>query len=79
MDEDTTETLRQHNIELDQIIADVMPDDWEGHARIAIRESDEIPKSLEEKAILKAARLAEDKGVAPTRVATKLIDKVADQ
>lgn len=76
---DTTDVLRQHRIALDRDMAGVMPDSWEGHARIAIRESDEVPESIEEQAIEKALSLANEKDYAPEKVANKLISHIADK
>jgi len=73
MAEETTNPLRSYNLDLDNICAGVMPDSWEGHARIAIRESEHIPESIEEKAIGKALKLSDDKGTTPKREALQLI------
>lgn len=74
-----TETLRQHRIDLDKISAQVMPESWEGHARLLIRESDAIAPSVEQSAIRKVAKLAEDKsGITPEKVARALIQKVEE-
>lgn len=44
---------------LDRGIRDVMPESWEGHARIVARESDAVPESKVNAVVEKAANIAE--------------------
>jgi hypothetical protein len=78
MEGDST-TLREMKHEMDESIAVVMPDSWEGHARIAIRESDDIPTSIEQSAIKRAVELADKKNAQPERVANKLISTLVEK
>jgi hypothetical protein len=78
MEGNSTNSLRSYKNDLDNICKSVMPDSWEGHARLAIRESEDVPESIEDKAIEKANRLADEKGVAPERVANKIIGHIAE-
>lgn len=76
------EILRQHRQKLDDVTADVMPDNWEGHARLAIHQSDDLSVSEKEKAIEAVENLAEKKPqhfdkFGAERVANKVIEKLA--
>jgi hypothetical protein len=74
-----SDILRQHRIALDRGIKDVMPDSWEGHARLAIRQSEDVPESIEDKVIVKANKIAYKKGVSPERAANALISKLVEK
>jgi len=71
--------MRSYKNDLDNICASVMPDSWEGHARIAIRENEDVPESIEDSAIEKANSIAEKKGVTPERAANALIGQILDK
>lgn len=58
--EEETDILRQHRVALDRTAKQVLPDSWEGHGRLAIRDSD-LPKELEPKAITVLNNLADKK------------------
>ena len=81
MEEDSTNgfDMRQYKHEGDKMMEGVMPSSWEGHARIAIRDSDDVPESIEEKAIGKALNLSEKKGTTPKRAAKGLIKALAEK
>ena len=42
--------VRDAALQMDKGMAAVMPSHWEGHARIAIRNSDDVPEFIEETA-----------------------------
>ena len=73
MEGNSTNLVRDAAYEMDKAMAGVMPASWEGHARIALYESDDVPESIEEKALGKALGLSEKKGVSPKRAAAGLI------
>lgn len=77
--EGTTNLLRQHKRDLDRGISDVMPDGSAPHARLAIRESDAVPESMEDEVIERALELAEEKDYTPEKVANSLIKHIADK
>ena len=79
MEGNSTNSLRSYKNDLDNICEGVMPDSWEGHARLAIRESEDVPESIEDKAIAKANKIADKKGVSPERAANALISKLAEK
>lgn len=79
MEADSTNRMRSYKNDLDKIAADVMPRSWEGHARIVIRESDDVPQSVEEKAIDKALALADKKSKSPKSAARGLIRALKEQ
>jgi hypothetical protein len=59
---DTTNILRQHNKALDRGMAGVMPDHWEGHGRLLIRDDEnDLSPEQEEKAIEHLENLARKK------------------
>jgi len=78
MERGSTNAVRESAQKMDKSLAGVMPDYWEGHARIAIRESEHVPLSIEEDLIEKVNKLADEKGVTPERVAKKIISHIAD-
>lgn len=71
--------MEQYKNNLDDSISGVMPDSWKGHARLCIRESEAVPDSIESKAIDKANKIADKKGVSPERAANALISKIAEK
>lgn len=75
MAEETT-LLRQHNKALDRGLKGVMPDTWEGHGRLTIRESDVIDSDMEPAAIEKMDNLVDKKGYTPEKAANALIRAV---
>ena len=75
----TTDLVRDAALEMDEMMAGVMPSSWEGHARIAIRNSEDVPASIEEKAIGKALNLSEKKGTTPKRAAKGLIKALEEK
>jgi hypothetical protein len=80
MEAETTKgwNVAQYNYKLDKGLTNVMPDHWEGHARVAIWESD-VPEKIAEKATRKAIALADDKGVTPESAAKSLIKSIEKQ
>lgn len=80
MEAETTEgwSLAQYNYELDKGLTNVMPDHWEGHARVAIWESD-VPEKIADKATQKALMLADDNGVTPETAARSLIKSIENK
>ena len=64
---------------MDKQLARIMPDSWEGHARLLIRNSDIVTESVEEKAISKVTTIAEKKGVSPKRAAKMVINAIEDK
>ena len=79
MEGNSTNTLRSYKNKLDNNLTGVMPDSWEGHARIAIRESDVVPAEKEESIIEKANKVANKKDVKPERAANAFIKKLAER
>lgn len=81
MEEDTTDSfdMAEYEYNLDKGAASVMPDDWHGHARVAIWDSEEVPRSMAEKATNKAIKIADKKGVKPERAANSLISKISEK
>jgi hypothetical protein len=79
MEGDSSSLVRSTALEMDKALSSVMPSSWEGHARIAIRNSDSVPESIEEKTIEKANNIADKKGVSPERAANSLIKHIADK
>jgi len=78
MEEETT-IAEEAAYEMDKGIAAVMPPSWEGHARISIKESENIPAKIEDKAIAKVRNLSEEKNASPQTVAKKLISHFAEE
>ncbi len=76
MERDSSEKLSEYKNSLDRVRANVMPDKWEGHGRIAIRESEAVPASVEETAIEKMNKLVNKKGKSPEKAANDLIRAV---
>lgn len=79
MEADSTNIVEEAALEMDEMLADVMPRSWEGHARIAIHNSDDVPASVEEKAIAKALKLADKNGKSPKSAARGLIRALKEQ
>jgi hypothetical protein len=78
----TTETLRDYKKNLDSICAGVMPDSWEGHGRLAVRESESLSGEKEAQAIQKLAEVSEKKPhlfekYGAEKVANKVIERLA--
>jgi hypothetical protein len=69
----TEETLSDYKQKLDENLATVMPRSWDGHARLAIRQSDDVPASIREHAVEKAVTLAHTKDKTPEKAANDLI------
>lgn len=75
MAEETT-TVRSTVINMDEQLSNVMPDSWEGFARLEIRKSEVVPQKNEEKAIEKSLEIAENVGVTPQKAAQNLVEKL---
>lgn len=71
--------MRSHKTDLDTGIAGVMPQSWDGHGRLAIRESEHVPMSVEQKAIEKAVELSEKKDITTERAAEAIIKQFAER
>jgi len=73
-DADTTFDMRSYKLEMDKLTrqGDVMPDTWNGHARIIARESD-LPDTIAERATRKSIQLADKKGVTPETAAKRMV------
>lgn len=80
MEADTTEgwSAAQYKYEIDKGMAQVMPDYWDGHARVTIWESD-VPDNIAEKATQKAITLANENEVTPETAAKSLINNIKDK
>ena len=72
-------TLREAKTEMDEGLRRVMPDSWEGHGRLAIRASDAVPRSIEDRAIARMTDLSAEKDATPERIANLLIDKISEK
>ncbi len=64
---------------LDNGISDVMPESWQGHARLLIRETDRVPEQIENKTIAKSLAIADRKGVPPKKAAEHLARHIAQK
>lgn len=79
MEADSTNIVREAAADMDEMLADVMPCSWEGHARIAIYNSNDVPARIEEKAVAKAIKLADKNGESPKSAARGLIRALKEQ
>jgi uncharacterized protein YdbL (DUF1318 family) len=79
-DADTTFDMRSHKLDLDENAAqgDVMPDTWNGHARIIVRDSD-LPDTVADRAIRKSIQLADKKGVTPETAAKRMVKVLSEK
>lgn len=66
--------------EMDQMIADVMPEDWPGHARIAaFNQSEDLSAQATEYAVSFADRLSEKANASPDVVAEHAVEKAQEK
>jgi hypothetical protein len=79
-DADTTFDMRSYKLELDELAAHggVMPDTWNGHARIIVRDSD-LPDTVADRAIRKSIQLADKKGVTPETAAKRMVKVLSEK
>jgi len=70
--------LRKQEIDLDSMIATVMPSSWEGHARLIIKQSDVVDPSVEDRAVDKALKLSSGTSLTPEAAAEKLVSKLEE-
>jgi hypothetical protein len=72
--------MRSYKLELDKLTrqGDVMPDTWNGHARIIARESD-LPDKIAERAIRKSIQLADKKSVTPETAAKRMVKVLSEK
>jgi hypothetical protein len=77
---DTTFDMRSYKLEQDELAAhgDVMPDTWNGHARIIVRDSN-LPDKIADRAIRKSIQLADKKGVTPATAAKRMVKVLSEK
>jgi len=66
---------REYEMDLDNILAGVMPESWFGHARIVIRESDAIPQETEQQALKTVQMSVEERDMPAEKVAESFIER----
>jgi hypothetical protein len=75
MGEEPTNLVEKAAYQMDKAMAGVMPDSWEGHARIALVGRD-LSEKKKAKVLEHTANIVEDTGHPSDKVAEKVIEKL---
>jgi anthranilate phosphoribosyltransferase len=73
--EQSTNLVEEAALEMDEMLAGVMPDTWIGHARIAIATKDLTPAERH-KVLTVTEKLVTDKGTPADKTAEMVITKI---
>lgn len=75
MAEETTNLVEEAALEMDEMLAGVMPDTWMGHARIAIATKD-LTEAERHKVLTVTEKLVNKKGTPADKTAEMVITKL---
>jgi hypothetical protein len=77
MEEDSTNIVEEATLEMDEMLAGVMPSTWMGHARLVVAGRD-LSEKQKAKVLEVTEKLVEEKGSPADKLAEVCVEKVQD-